>query len=757
VQIILVDLLKAANIRLSAVVGHSSGEIGAAYAAGVLSSHDAIRIAHYRGLFARLAGSQRGDCVQKGSMLAVGTSWEDAQELVQLKAFKKRLAMAAHNSPASVTLSGDADAVVHAKKVFDEEKKFARQLKVDTAYHSHHMVPCSDPYVDALRACEIRANRDREDASCTWYSSVYPGTELGAELDNTYWGDNMTNTVLFAEAVENALAADPQLSAILEVGPHPALKGPVTQILSELRSATSPAIPYSGVLNRGVNDVEAFSDALGFVWTTLGPHSLDLQSYQDTLLGGDSKASRRQQLVVGLPSYQWSHSRTHWHESRRSRRRRRETKAVHEILGVFSPDSTPHNLRWTNILKVSEIPWLEGHFLQGQVIFPAAGYVAMALEATRMYASQLGDAVELLELNNFVIAKPIVFDEDPSAGVETLVTLTAVRQHADDTVTADFSCYTCPSISMGSEQDLALTASGNMRIVLGEPDIDAIPCTFLDTSNMTNVDSERFYSSLSELGYGYAGNFRSMSSLKRRLNQSSFSVDTYPYSDLDSDPYLIHPTTLDVAIQGAMLAYSAPGDGRLWSLHVPTSIDCITVNPQICTSLPTSQCQIPVCTVLDDDTGSVRANIEIFGEDGQNGMIRMEGLAIKPITPASEAHDRRLFSYTKWYVAAPDGSSIESASQPSKIELEVAALCLRMASYYSRKWESEIIEDDWIIATPHCLYLRDYVNQLAKSAAAGENSRHQEWQNDTDEDINTLISRLGQLRTFLRRTLADIW
>ena len=68
-------------------------------------------------------------------------------------AFRGRLAVAAHNSQASITLSGDIDAVILAKKVFDEEKKFARLLKVDTAYHSHHMLPCGKPYVDALQAC----------------------------------------------------------------------------------------------------------------------------------------------------------------------------------------------------------------------------------------------------------------------------------------------------------------------------------------------------------------------------------------------------------------------------------------------------------------------------------------------------------------------------------------------------------------------------------------------------------------------------
>ncbi|TQS31982.1 hypothetical protein Golomagni_07719, partial [Golovinomyces magnicellulatus] len=168
VQVVLVDLLRSAGIMPSCVVGHSSGEIAAAYAANFINARDAIRIAYYRGLYAKLAGGPTG---QKGAMLAVGTSLEDASDVIERDAFAGRVAVAAHNSPASVTLSGDADAIVEIKAVFEEEKKFARLLKVDTAYHSHHMLACGEAYVKAVRACKVEVNQHR-DTSVTWYSSV---------------------------------------------------------------------------------------------------------------------------------------------------------------------------------------------------------------------------------------------------------------------------------------------------------------------------------------------------------------------------------------------------------------------------------------------------------------------------------------------------------------------------------------------------------------------------------------------------------
>ena len=745
IQIVLVDLLQTAGITFTAVVGHSSGEIAAAYAAGFISDRDAIRIAYYRGLYARLAGDSSSG--QKGAMLAVGTSWEDAQDLINLRAFRGRLSIAAHNSSASVTLSGDADAIVLAKKVFDEEKKFARLLNVDTAYHSHHMLPCGDPYIHSLRACGIRVDRERSNNSCSWFSSAIPGDKgMGPseELQDVYWRDNMTNAVLFADAVKNAVAGDQQLSFALEVGPHPALKGPTTQNISEVRSA---ALPYCGVLSRGKNDIEAFSDALGFVWTHLGAQGVDFQSYEKAVSSPSSGGASRPKLVVGLPSYQWNHGRIHWHESRRSRKIRARKQAFHELLGVLSPDSTARDLRWTNLLKVSEIPWLDGHQLQGQTVFPAAGYVAMALEAARSLAAD--KTVELFELHDLSIPRAITFEEDVNSGVETLVTLTGITtpSHQDQrhqnqniiTTTADFSCYSCPS--MGSEQEMELMASGTVKILFGAPDVAALSCTPLEVSNMSKIDADRFYSSLLKLGYGYSGTFRGMSSLKRRLNRSSVLVSTCPYTDADSSVYLVHPTMLDVAFQAAMLAYSAPGDERLWSLHVPTSIRSIRVNPELCASLSSSGSQVPVCAVLGESE-SFCASIDLFSEDGQQGMIQVEDLTIKPFAPATEADDRRLFSYTKWDFATPDGASVVRDIHPSADEVELASVCERISYYYLRKWKSEITDDEWTNGQPHHPCLRDFMNHTLSTVSSGQHPcLKREWSEDTPEDIKALINR----------------
>jgi hybrid polyketide synthase/nonribosomal peptide synthetase ACE1 len=744
IQIVLVDLLRTAGITFAAVVGHSSGEIAAAYAAGFLSAHDAIRVAYYRGLYARLAGNAANG--QKGAMLAVGASWEEAQELIRMPAFRGRLAIAALNSSASVTLSGDADAVLEAKKLLDDQKKFARLLKIDTAYHSHHMLPCSDPYVDALRACGVQVKRDRGDGTtCTWFSSVVPsekGMEPVQELQDIYWRDNMAGTVLFATAIKNAVASNEQINLALEIGPHPALKGPATQNIADVRPAP---LPYSGVLSRGNDDLEAFSDALGFVWANLGAKAVDLQAFDQAMT---EEASCQHKLVVDLPSYQWDHGRIYWHESRRSRRTRARKDSPHELLGVLSPESNGHERRWSNVLKVSEIAWMEGHQLQGLVVFPAAGYVAMAIEACRMVASDSNKTVELFELHNLSIPRAITFEEGDVSGVETLAVLTAIEYHEDQTVTAAFSIYFAPNVSTGSDHDMELAAKGTVKMLLGSPDLAALPCAAAaEDYNMSEVDSDRVYAMFSKLGYGYSGPFRGLSSTKRRLNHATALVDTYAYSDDDSTFYLVHPSMLDVAFQSSMLAYSSPGDGRLWSLHVPTEIRTIRVNPEACNSLPTSGSRVPISTTLNGNSNLFSANIDIASEDGQHGMIQVEELVLKPFAPATAAEDRWMYSSTKLDVAVPDMSLLvdysSAPTRPSAHEVEIATACERIAYYYLRKWKSELTTDDRLNSGhPHYLHLLDFVDNTLSGASVGQHpTRRSEWANDNAEDIDVLVGR----------------
>ena len=200
IQVVLYDFLRSAGVDFSAVVGHSSGEIAAAYAAGLLSREDTVKIAYYRGFYTSLTPSST-----PGAMMAAGTSFEDADDLCNLSMFEGRLCVAAINSPTSVTLSGDREAIEQAEEVLKDEGKFARILKVDKAYHSHHMLPCSEPYLDALQRNNIVMKTPEKGPM--WFSSVCEGRIIHQDKDisGTYWRDNLVRPVLFKNAIDSAL------------------------------------------------------------------------------------------------------------------------------------------------------------------------------------------------------------------------------------------------------------------------------------------------------------------------------------------------------------------------------------------------------------------------------------------------------------------------------------------------------------------------------------------------------------------------
>lgn len=118
---------------------------------------------------------------------------------------------------------------------------------------------------------------------------------------------------------------------------------------------------------------------------------------------------------------------------------------------------------------------------------------------------------------------------------------------------------------------MCVNASGRVQISLGEPATDLLAPRAPPVFGMSEVDIEQFYSAISELGYGYSGPFRGMSALWRKLGTASGTIASPPVADPEK-ALLFHPGMLDTSLQGMFAAFSAPGDGRLWALHAPTSI-----------------------------------------------------------------------------------------------------------------------------------------------------------------------------------------
>ncbi|OOF97571.1 hypothetical protein ASPCADRAFT_129251 [Aspergillus carbonarius ITEM 5010] len=724
IQVILVDLLREAGVQFAAVVGHSSGEIGAAYFAGRLSATDAIRIAYYRGLHStRLAGGPNG---AQGAMLAVSTSMEDASEVCRDEFFQGRVKVAACNSPNSVTLSGDSDAIEEIAELFEDEGKPARRLRVDKAFESQSPQP------------EARSD-------CVWVSSVVVESNTSAtELDASYWVDNLLSPVLFKQAVERAVTELGPFDGIIEVGPHPALKGPVRQTLEGLKVGQ---LPYTGLLERGTEAAWTMSTALGYLWTHVESLAVDFDKYERALCGSGSSTSR---FVPGLPLYQWNHSHHggHWHESNMSRSLRFRSSPVHPLLGNICSSSSPRSLSWKAVLRPQDIPWVHDHRIQGQSVFPAAGYAATALEAASFLAD--GKEIRLVEVEDLVIHQAMVFDNDsPDSSIEVRFSVGGVSHVYDDaTVTGHFT-YEYYS----SNGSLELAASGKMCVTLGDACQQTLPASDATRdSAMVNVPTDVFYSSLYDMGYGYTGPFKALSGLSRRLGKAVGLLDTTlaEYNDANSR-MTVHPGMLDAAIHSVILAYSYPRDGKLWSLHLPTRIKRIRVNPALCGQHWTTE-PVPFVSTIGDDqvhasdrSCGFHGDVEIHGGDGVYSAIQVEGLQVVPFSAATPSDDRTVFYATRWVNAEPD-ADMPGPFIATPEQRKLAEILERGHYFYLRQLDDQVPADHAGRSDQfHAAYLRWAAHTHNLVMQGKHRYVKQAWINDTLEDIKALTEPYSDL------------
>lgn len=697
VQIALVDLLAASGITFDAVVGHSSGEIAATYAAGIITLRGAIQIAYFRGLYARLALGAAG---VRGGMLAGGMSLEKALQFCSLPEFQGRIQVAASNAPQSVTLSGDVDAIHEAKQRLDNDNIFARQLKVDTAYHSHHMQPCVEPYLQSLLACDIEIRRPNP--GCVWNSSVRGDTELLrrgdlSSLKGPYWVANMVQTVLFSKAIQSSIWHGGPWDLAIEVGPHPALKGPVEQTIK----AVYNSVPnYTGTLKRNDSDVAAFSAAVGTAWAQLGPSFVDFNGYRRAFFKSQPPAPK---VIKDLPSYSWDHDKVYWRESRISRRYRTSRDTGHELLGRRTPDDNDHELRWRNVLKLSEMPWLQGHKVLDEVLLPAAAYVSIAFEAGKRLAVVGGKArpIRLLEVDNVEIHRPVVVP-DNKYGVETLFTM-RLLDHASSTATdgmlqAEFSYYVCNDESVGY---MAHTCSGTLSVYLenmpsGKQE-ECFPPRATVPPNLADVDGGQVYSMFDELGLHYSGAFRAITESHRCLDYAT-ATGSWPEGSLSND-YIIHPAMLDVAFQSVFVARAHPASRQITSIFLPAHIDRVRVTPSA-QMLQSSLSDGHVIAefeawVVAQTTSSLSGDLNICSPETGQPFLQVEGFVVKTVGEPDADHDRPVFAKTVWARDVSLGLADPVRDAVKDIEaLHKTEVTERFALFYMRRVVEEIRVQD---------------------------------------------------------------
>ena len=591
-QISLVRLLESWGITPSAVTSHSSGEIAAAYTAGALTLGQAMAAAYYRAALA--ADPKMRAPGEKGGMLAVGLGAVQAQAYLNNLASSGKAVVACINSPDSVTIAGDVSAVEELEETCKQASVFSRRLRVDTGYHSHHMQPIAQPYLDLLRKSMLDddAGDDNEsdyDTLKVSFSSSVTGGRITSMRQLTapeHWVKSLTRPVEFVRSFTDMVLGDRNqsesnnvnLDVLLEVGPHTALAAPVREILS-LPEFEGLDIPYYGCLIRKENAEDSMrSTAVNLLreGLQLDMHSINFPRREPTL-----------RVLTDLPSYPWNHSNRHWQESRINRSIRARDQEPHDLLGSIIPGgNTDTAATWRKIIRVAESPWLRDHMVQNNIVYPGAGYVCLAIEATKQQASvqnvQSGKKIAGYMLRDVELLAALVIPENAD-GIEVQSEL---RQVNDKIIGArGWKQFTITSVTLDGRW--TLHAKGLAMIdYAGDVGAATNPRSNVRPLSLytRRVDPEDMFSSLKTRGIYHGPKFQNTTQIEQD-GKDSRSVshmtiaDTSVANDLPPQ-HVLHPTTLDSVI---LSSYSAlPGVGALEDdAKLPHSIQSLWVSSSI--------------------------------------------------------------------------------------------------------------------------------------------------------------------------------
>ncbi|KAH9996378.1 polyketide synthase PksD [Xylariaceae sp. FL0662B] len=395
-QIALVELLKSFGIVPEVVLGHSSGEIVAAYTIGALSFESACKVAYHRG---RLSQQLASAAPRPGAMMSANLRESDVDEYLEKFSLGQDVHVACVNSPFNVTLSGNEDAIDKLNEQLNEDKIFARKLKTGMAYHSPAMQEISGEYLTSLGLLEQQEPvRD----GIMMVSSV-TGQRVSAKAmaNAQYWVDNLVSPVRFADALEYLALAAPKMDGLklisdyLEIGPHGVLQRPVSDTLSQ--ATGSKSFTYASVLSKFDSPLRTILKAASQLFARDNPP-----------------------FLVNLPQYPFDHSQLYWQETRLSRDWRLRTPAPREVLGVRVADWNPLIPRWRKILSVRYIPWIADHIIANNILFPVTATIMMALKAVKQVA-YIQKAISGYHIKEAVFKSPIVVQaEGQTEAYETI-------------------------------------------------------------------------------------------------------------------------------------------------------------------------------------------------------------------------------------------------------------------------------------------------------------------------------------------------
>ncbi|WP_096501033.1 type I polyketide synthase [Mycobacteroides stephanolepidis] len=572
VQSALAKHLQQFGIRPTAVVGHSVGEVAAAYVSGALSLRDAAMVSFHRSrLQAKTAGS--------GGMLAVGLDAEEAQR--RAARFGTAVCVAAINSASATTLSGDSKALQTLHDELAEDGVFARMLHVEVPYHSQLMDPILGELATALAGLAPRQ------ADVPVYSTVTgEKVDSAAFADPDYWLKNVRESVLFAKAIDTLI--EDRYRVFLELGPHPVLLGNIRE--SFVRHSVSGAAVQT--LHRDQNDEQSVLQAVTDLYAV---GAIDAPGEAGLYQNGSVPH-------MDLPKYPWSQEEL-WEEDALTLRARYGDADRFALLGDRAEALTP---QWEVTLAAANLPWLPDHTVLGSIVLPGTAYLDAALSAVRQRSGR-GQA----GLDSVVFAVPLVVAEHDAPITRLTV----------DEPTKRFT------VNGRSAHTQLWTAHANGRLV--EANLGTLRIEVPAQSEFDRIfDGEDVYKGLAAVGLSYGPAFQRIQSV--RIGSAGCVAQLTSPESVDASGsalrHAVHPALADAALQCiAVLLAARPELDVPPTAHIPASVDRVRLYHEV----P----QDPIAFVEITSTQPLRANAYLASQDGEVALA-LTGVTLRPVGSA---------------------------------------------------------------------------------------------------------------------------
>jgi acyl transferase domain-containing protein len=517
-------------------------------------------------------------------------------------------------------ISGEVEAVQGAVGELGVQGVSCRLLPVNYAFHSPQMDGLAEELIATLGKVRTGASQ------VAIYSTMSGQTAAAGDYEAAYWGRQMCTTVRFKEAV--AAAAKLGHVSYIEVGPHPVLGAAVRQIVGA-------AAVVVGSLRRSMSESEQLLGGLSQLYV-----SGCMPNWRQVNQGGRS---------VELPTYAWQRQRyffeghitAHRNDARKETLEQkiptpRTNQSTHPLLGRCLKSSVhPETYFWAADLNTELVPYLADHRVCGNVIFPAAAYVEMALAAANELFGTGTHVIEKIEFE-----RALIVPERSTLQLQLVATRDEFQQ-------VSFQFLSQPGNQHGQHgqhgqpHEATLHARGKMRngsAASSHPN-DAVALEVVRQRCAEPVSRTDFYDAMDRRGLQYGCSFQGVEQLWRGDHEAIARLDLTETVRAEAGDYLVHPALLDACFQVLAGILPGPQNGAAGT-YVPVGIDRIQFHDdphagcwghvRLESSAPAvngkrgSQSDQPL-GATGNGKGVLSGDISLFDEAG-NRVVTIEGL-----------------------------------------------------------------------------------------------------------------------------------